>query len=171
MRALVLTIGALIVILALSSLYRWVNPTILLSPLPSNLKLLGVIDMDASHDFSIKSVAKGNDILLVLDENNFVNEFIPAHPELSSYYSKPFDIMYYDNNHDGEIDSQEPIWGYLYIVIYSDNGATYQVRPLNDAGIHAILARHLTPKGNHEVLLTDGDTRILYEEFPSLSRS
>lgn len=163
MRAWMLTIAALIIFTVGIWLYSWHVPDDAISPLPTSLKLIGVIDMDANHGINIKGLKQGSDILMVLDYVGFVNQFMPAHPELKEIYAKPFDLANYDNNQNGEIDNTESIWPYLYVVTYGEDGATYQVRHLADAGIHAILTQHLNTTGNHKVLLTDGDTRILYE--------
>lgn len=136
-----------------------------IAPLNPSLRMLGVIDMDKNHGIDIEGLKRGDDILLVLDRNGFNRVFVPAHPELSDAYSKPFDLQYY-GGFDGLIDNESPIWPYLYVVVYGDNGKAYQVKHLSDAGIHEITSHHLTPKGDHTVLLTDGDSRILYEVAP-----
>jgi hypothetical protein len=132
-------------------------------PLSRSFQLLGVIDMDTDHGVDLKRVLDGDDILLVLDRNGYDNQFVPNHPEYNQFYSKPFDLVYFDPDGEGVLDSEDSLWNYLYAVVYSDAGQTYHVRRLREAGIHAILTRHLTPQGNHAVLLSDGDRRTLYE--------
>lgn len=164
MRGLLVTLTAIIITMLGFSFYEWFERAeSKIAPLAPSLELIGVIDMDDNHDISIEGVKNGNDLLVVLDKVGFTEEYMPTHPQLKDYFSSPFDLIYYDTNKSGEIDSQESIWNYLYVVIYSNNGNTYTLKPLSAAGIHAILAPHLTAKGNHEVLLSDGDTRILYE--------
>lgn len=132
-------------------------------PLNRDFQLLGVIDMDTDHGVDLKRVLSGDDVLLVLDRDGYDSQFVPNHPEYNQFYSKPFDLVYFDPDGEGVLDSEDPLWNYLYVVIYGNDGETYQVRRLREAGIHAILTRHLTAHGNHAVLLSDGDTRILYE--------
>lgn len=164
MRAWMLSLVIFIVVVsAFVFFYKKWNEPQHITPINRNLQLLGVIDMDGNHGIDLQKVTKGDDVLLVLDKNGYLNQFMPNHPEYSQYYSKPFDLVYFDPDGEGVIDSEDPLWNYLYIVIYDDDGQTYQVRTLHQAGIYAILTKHLTARGNHSVMLSDGGTRILYE--------
>lgn len=163
MRAWLLTLSSVFILIGGIYLYQTLFRTDVLPPIENNLKILGVIDMDKSHTISVPSVKKGDDILLVLDYPRFVNVFQPAHPEFAQFYSQPFDILYFGSNKEGVLDNTDPLWPFLHVVVFTDNGRTYQVRRLGEAGIRAILLKHLTPEGNHTVLLSDGDERILYE--------
>lgn len=142
---------------------QWTEPLNIM-PINKDFQLLGVIDMDSNHNgINLRKVVSGDDVLLVLDKNGYLTQFIPNHPEYTEYYSKPFDLVYFDPDGEGVLDSEDTLWNYLYVIIYTDDGATYQVRTLHQAGIHAILTKHITEHGDHKILLSDGDTRILYE--------
>jgi hypothetical protein len=164
MRALILTaLGIVLIIFSVSIYNWWERSSNLLAPIPPNYALIGVIDISNNHSITLDNIRSGDAILLVLDTQAFHSGFIPEHPELHAIYSQPFDLKNYDTNHDKQIDSEDPIWPYLYVISYSGNGATFQVQTLSKAGIRGIVPAHLSPTGNHEVILSDGNKRTLYE--------
>lgn len=157
-----ISIITIIVVLSVGFwLYQKYEASVLIATITDNYKPIGVIDLDYDHGINVDDIKTGEDVVLVIDK---------AYPNYGTMMSKSaqlgskrFELGFDTAARDGLIDSQDPMWGFLYIVLFSNDGRSYVLKPLKMAGIHGIVLKHLTPEGNHTVLLTDGSMRTLYE--------
>jgi hypothetical protein len=163
MRALMLTILTLILIAFFVWYYRWVMTNEHVVGLNPELRLIGGIDMDKNEGVSVNGLRQGTDVLLVVNKTRMNNQFAPAHPEYNAFYNKPFDLANFNSNKDHIIDSEDPLWPFIYAVVYSRDGFSYLLRPLNQVGIRGILLRPPGSKTLNQAILSDGDMRTVYE--------
>lgn len=135
-------------------------------PLGPDYKVIGIVDMDDDHHIDLSRLRNGDDVLLVVARNNlYYNKIMDLTKRLGNVVTENtrFELALVDENQDKIIDVEDPVWQYLYAVIFSNDGQTYEMKPLLQVGIRGILLKHLTPEGNHTVLLSDGSERTLYE--------
>jgi hypothetical protein len=157
---------SLFVLIGIAAFIRWWTTPVTITHLSSQYKLIGLIDMEYEHGISLNGVKEGHDVLLLLDYNGFLNKYLVYHPEYQKISANErVVIKNYDINHNGIIDSESPLWPYLYIIYYRNNGTAYTIKPIAKAGIHAISLKHETAEGNHTVILSDDSERILYEKL------
>jgi hypothetical protein len=142
--------------------YKWWHTPAYIKPLSHGFKMIGIIDMDANHGIDLNTVRKGKDIVLVLNEEEYKEEYIPTHPRESLFYARPFDLVNFDPG-SGIIDENSSLWPYIDVVAYIENGANYQLLRPEDIGIQSFETHHITEHGDHTVHLKNGQTRILYE--------
>ncbi len=136
-----------------------------LPQLPPEYQKIGIINMAFDHPIKMPNVLNGVDPLLVITRTSPYYEDIMQRAKALGNTSTDirFEISLYDSNKDGLIDNEDPIWRFLYVIIFKDNGQNYDVKTLDEIGIRAILLKHITPKSNHTVILSDGSERVLFE--------
>lgn len=136
-----------------------------LPQLPPEYQKIGIINMAFDHPIKMSNVLNGVDPLLVITRTSPYYEDIMQRAKALGNTSTDirFEISLYDSNKDGLIDNEDPIWRFLYVIIFKDNGQNYDVKTLDEIGIRAILLKHITPKSNHTVILSDGSERVLFE--------
>lgn len=137
-------------------------------PIPAiseDYQKIGIVNMALDHPIKIQNVLAGNDLLIVINRDSpYYKNIISLARQLGNYGSDiRFELSLYDSNQDSIIDNEDPIWGDLRAIVFTDNGRSYVVKTLPEVGIHGILLKHITPKGNHTVLLSDGSERVLFE--------
>lgn len=132
----------------------------LLSTITPNFKPIGVIDMDYDHGVNIDDIKTGEDVILVISKD--YPEYNKIMAAVGSEKGR-FEIGLDTGAKEGLIDPMDPMWKYLYIIIFSNDGRSYVLKPVSLAGIRGILIRHIGEQGNHIVLLSDGSARTLYE--------
>lgn len=146
-------------------LFNYIHRITTIPPLPPEYYKIGVVNMDYDHPIKINNVLDGDDPLIVIfTASPYYTQIMNLARQLGN--TSPdirFELSLYDSNKDQLIDSEDPIWRYLYAIIFKDQGRGYDVKTLDEIGIHAIALRHITPKGNHTVILSDGSERILFE--------
>lgn len=130
-----------------------------------NERWIGVIDMDTDHGVDMNGVVEGQDVLLTIDYTNplfiqLVQNTLQTNPLLNL---NQFEVGDYDANKDGLLNEEDPIYPFLHVIYIDPSQGGYETKSLASAGIRAIKIEHLTPHGNHEVILSDGSTRTLYE--------
>lgn len=146
--------------------HQWNHPTHIPPINDDNYKVIGIIDLDNKHQGpDYQSVKDGIDPVLAVDHTQpFYGQLMAKNPETANDpYSDIFRLQIYDENNDGFLDNQDPIWTHLHILVYNSETKTYEIKPLEAAGIRAILLKHLTKYGNHMVILSNGAERTLYE--------
>ncbi len=153
------------VIIGFFEIYLKAHQKYSLHDIPSNERWIGVIDMGYAHGIDVKGIIQGHDALLVVDNNNplFQEYVLKTLQEKPFLELTPFEIGNYDSNEDGLIDEEDPIYHFLHIVTFVPGGQGYQVKTLEQAGIHGIKIKHLEKNSNHLVIMSDGTTRVLYE--------
>jgi hypothetical protein len=128
---------------------------------------LGIINIDNNSDINLNSVLNGEDVLLVVDDSNdlykYITKKIPQAKNLTpDEVFNPVNIHLLDENNDGILNINDPIFHHLLILRFYDNGQHYDLKSLKQAGIVGIYVNKITSAGNHLVLMTDGTHRVLY---------
>jgi hypothetical protein len=128
---------------------------------------LGIINIDNNADINLNSVLNGEDVLLVVDDSSdlykYITKKIPQAKNLTpDEVFNPVNIHLLDENNDGILNINDPIFHHLLILQFYDNGQRYDLKSLKQAGIVGIYVNKITSVGNHLVLMADGTHRILY---------
>lgn len=134
--------------------------------LTSNYKIIGVIAMSNSNAPSKSDIENGDAIYLVVSRNSpYYSKVMSITQQIEKVVTENtrFELALADENHDQIVDSEDPIWTSLFAVIFVNSGENYQIKSLPQVGIRAILLKHITPTGNHTVILSDGTERTLFE--------
>jgi hypothetical protein len=133
--------------------------------IPSNLHWIGVIDLDYDHGIDMEGIIQGHDALLVIDNNNpiFQQLILKLIREKPALTFSPFEIGDYVANSDGLLNEENPVYPFLHVVVFSPENRSHEVKTLAQAGIRGIKTKHLENNRNHEVIMSDGTTRTLYE--------
>lgn len=129
----------------------------------SNLKWIGVVDMDFNHAIDTDRILKGEDVILAVDVTNPLYQEILGQIPSNMRTSDHFELSDFDANRDGIINFQDPIFQLLRVIVFNPNGQGYTVKSLPSVGIHAVKLRHQMRGENHLVVLSDSTTRELYE--------
>lgn len=149
------------------TIYQWWTKSNTLPPINNdNYKVVGIIDFADKHNGpDYERVRKGEDAVLVVDHTQpYYGHLMAKNPETANDpYSDIFRLQIYDETGDGILDNEDSIWSHLSVLVYDPDTATYTVKSLATVGIHAIILKHLTPHGNHVVILSNGAQRTLYE--------
>lgn len=156
---------SILTIIAIFSAGFWVyhqyEGRTLLATISPNYKPIGVIDLDYDHGVNVDDIKIGEDVVLVIDKRypNYGKYLQQATRAGSQRFELGLDV----GARDGLIDTLDPMWPYLYVVLFSNNGRSHILKSLKMVGIHGISIKHMSSKGNHVVILTDGTERTLYE--------
>lgn len=163
-----ITVTAIFFILIISGVYglyvRFSSQHSLVNVSP-NHRWIGVIDMDFDHGVDMSRVLKGEDVILVIDYNNIFFQQLLQKENLEKPLTSlsRFEIADFDTNSDGVLSEQDPIYQFLRVIVFTPDGGGFALKTPAQAGIRGIKIRHLTTYGNHEVIMSDGSRRTLYE--------
>lgn len=133
--------------------------------LDPNQHWIGVIDLNADHGMDMKGVINGDDALLILDSTNpllmqLLRGTTSSRPDQAL---KNFELADFDSNSDGILNQSDPIFHFLRVLAFNPDTKLYVIRSLPEAGIRGIRIEHLQGLHKHDVILSDGTSRSLYE--------
>lgn len=153
------------IIIAVYSIYVKLNGQHLSYQIDSSQRWLGVVDLNADHGIDMAGVIRGEDALLVIDYTDpLLLQLIEKTTQLSPEDGvRRFELADYDSNKDGVLNQEDPIFGFLKILVFNPDTKSYEVRSLIQAGIRAIRVNHVNGIHKHQVILSDGSTRSVYE--------
>jgi hypothetical protein len=132
-----------------------------------DLQVIGIINNEG-HSISNEEVLNGEDGVLVVDHvGTLYQQIIQKIPQARLLNQEEVfnlnNLHLFDQNSDGLITAQDPIFEHLLVIRFYHNGEQNEIKSLAAAGIKSIYIK-TTPTGDHEVLMSDGSTRTLYSE-------
>lgn len=153
------------IIIGIYETYIRLNGQHLTYQIDANQRWIGVVDFNADHGIDMAGVIKGDDSLLILDPTNpILIQILQDTTGLAPAEAlNRFELADFDVNNDGFLNQQDPIFHYLRVLAFDANIDGYIIRSLRQAGIRGIKVSHIERQRKHQVILSDGTMRALYE--------
>lgn len=149
------------------------------TPQPSEAKpytslALATIDFNQNLKTSAKEIKSGEDLLIALDPKDIKNYF-PAYfaktdydPEIFGEFLPDYLLYTLDQNYDGVIDNQDPLYSKLALVEIKHHGKLVHATPISHSIIQSIILFNVSKnKFEPHIILPDSSKRLIFPEQTS----